>query len=110
MTGKHGDTKIAPLAVQIGSRETKEKLLNIGIKLRNQLSKELDALKAPYCQAVMKNTAPHMRKVQEFQLQYMFDSDGWFILHILHALLANGKLKPPTEEQKRAVSTLVIHK
>ena len=110
VSGKHGDTKIAPLAVQIGSRETKEKLLNIGIKLRNQLSKELDALKAPYCQAVMKNTAPHMRKVQEFQLQYMFDSDGWFILHILHTLLANGKLKPPTEEQKRAVSTLVIHK
>ncbi len=107
---EHDETKIAPLAVQIGNPETKEKLLDIGTRLRNKLSSELETLKAPYFQAVMENTAPHMRKVQEFQMQYMFDSDGWFILHILHTLLANGKLKPPTEEQKKALTTLVIHK
>ena len=62
-----------------------------------------------YIKTVLDSTPKHVRKMQEFLMQYVcFSSDGWFILHCLHELVANGKLKPPTEEQKNALTTVVI--
>ena len=48
--------------------------------------------------------------MEKYGLQYIFYSDAWFILHCIKALLANGKLKEPTEEQKRSLSTIIIQK
>jgi len=44
--------------------------------------------------------------VKEYELQFVF-SDGWFLLHCIHALLKNGKLKEPTEGQKKSLMTLI---
>jgi hypothetical protein len=38
----------------------------------------------------------------------VFHADGWFLLHCIVALLRNGKLKQPTEEQRKALMTMII--
>jgi len=38
----------------------------------------------------------------------LFNCDGWFLLHCIVTLLNNGKLKPPTEEQKKALTTIIL--
>lgn len=43
--------------------------------------------------------------MQRFALQYIFFSDGWFILHCLKELVNNGKLKLPTQEQKKCLAS-----
>jgi len=49
-----------------------------------------------------------MRKVKEYELQFVFHSDGWFLLHCIVALLNNGKMHPPTEGQRKALTTLIF--
>ncbi len=48
-----------------------------------------------------------MKKVKEYELQSVFHSDGWFLLHCIKALLANGKLKTSTEGQRKSFTTLI---
>ena len=70
---------------------------------------ELSALKAPYAKAVLSAVPAHLRKVKEYELQFVFHSDGWFLLHCIKELLGNGKLKEPTEGQRKALTTLLIN-
>ena len=65
--------------------------------------------KAPYVEAFLKTVPAHLKKVQAFELQYMFHSDGLFILHCIATLIRNGKLKVPTEEQKKSLTTLITN-
>ncbi len=95
--------------VWVHGDEAWKALANIGEKIREKHRAEFDALKKPYIDAVMEATPPQLHKMQKFGLQFLFTSDGWFILHCLKALVANGKLKLPTEEQKQALSTVVIY-
>ena len=84
-------------------------LLEIGDRIKEKHYEEFEALKKEYIKTILDSTPKHVRKMQEFLMQYVcFASDGWFILHCLHELVANGKLKPPTEEQKNALTTVVI--
>lgn len=53
---------------------------------------------------MLESTPAHLRKVQEYELQSLFYSDGWFLLHCILCLLKNGKLKEPTEDQRKAKS------
>ena len=69
---------------------------------------EFDTIKAPYMDAVLDSVPAHLRKVKEYELQFLFHSDGWFLLHCIVTLLNNGKLKPPTEGQKKALTTLIV--
>lgn len=68
-----------------------------------------EELKADYCNAVLKATPRHMQKAQEFSLQYLFSANGFFILKCIQTLLNSGKLKPPTEEQRNSLTTVIIH-
>ena len=94
--------------VTLASTEIKEKLLAIGEKIKAKYKDEFDTIKAPYMDAVLDSVPTHLRKVKEYELQFLFHSDGWFLLHCLVTLLNNGKLKPPTEGQKKALTTLII--
>ena len=94
--------------VMLGSNEIKEKLLAIGEKVKAKYKDEFDTIKAPYLDAVLDSVPAHLRKVKEYELQFLFHSDGWFLLHCIVALLNNGKLKPPTEEQKKSLATLIV--
>jgi hypothetical protein len=94
--------------VTLASNDVKEKLLAIGEKIKTKYKDEFDTIKAPYMDAVLDSVPAHLRKVKEYELQFLFHSDGWFLLHCIVALLNNGKLKPPTEGQKKALTTLIV--
>ena len=94
--------------VTLASKDIKDKLLAIGEKIKAKYKDKFNAIKAPYTEAVLDSVPHHLRKVKEYELQFVFHSDGWFLLHCIVELLNNGKLKPPTEGQRKALTTLII--
>lgn len=96
--------------VVLKNKEIKEKLLAISDRLKEKYKAEFDAAKAPYIEAVLAGTPTHLRKTAEYELQFIFGSDGWFLLHCIVALLDAGKLKLPKEEQRKALMTLIFPK
>ena len=103
-----GCFKTAWQIVVLRNKEIQEKLLAIGEKIKAKYKDEFDTIKAPYMDAVLGSVPAHLRKVKEYELQFLFHSDGWFLLHCIVALLNNGKLTPPTEEQKKALTTIIL--
>lgn len=96
-------------AVILKNDEIRDKLLAIGNRIKEKHHTEFNALKAPYAEAVMESVPAHLRKVKAYELQFVFHSDGWFILHCIMALLKNGKLKEPAEGQRKALTTLIVN-
>ena len=103
-----GYFKTAWQIVVLANKEIQQKLLAIGEKIKAKYKEEFDTIKAPYMDAVLDSVPAHLRKVKEYELQFLFHSDGWFLLHCIVTLLNNGKLKPPTEGQKKALTTLIV--
>ena len=93
--------------VVLASKEIKDKLLAIGECIKEKHKAEFDALKAPYAEAVLKSIPAHLKKVKAYELQSVFHSDGWFLKHCITALLKNGKLKEPTEGQRKSLTMLI---
>lgn len=93
--------------VILESKEINDKLLAIGERIKEKYQTEFDALKAPYVEAVLESVPAHLRKVKAYELQFIFHSDGWFLLHCITELLKNGKLRQPTEGQRKSLSTLI---
>ena len=75
---------------------------------KEKYKEDFDALKAPYSEAVLESVPAHLKKTKAYELQFVFHADGWFLLHCIVALLNNGKLKPPTEGQKKALTTIIL--
>ena len=94
--------------VVLKNKEIKEKLLAIGEHIKEKHKAEFDLLKKPYAEAVLKFVPAHLKKVQEYELQFVFHSDGWFLKHCITTLLKNGKLKEPTEDQRKSLTTLIF--
>jgi len=104
----NGEFKSSWQVVTLASKDIKDKLLAVGEKIKAKYRDEFEAIKAPYVTAVLDSVPAHLRKMEEYELQFVFHSDGWFLLHCITALLNNGKLRPPTEGQRKALTTLVI--
>ncbi|MDY4897515.1 MAG: RNA polymerase sigma factor [Eubacteriales bacterium] len=103
-----GHFKTAWQIIVLRNKEIQQKLLEIGEKIKEKYKDAFDAIKAPYVEAVLNSVPTHLRKVKAYELQYVFHSDGWFLLHCIVILLKNGKLTPPTEEQKKALTTIIL--
>ena len=103
-----GCFKTAWQIVVLRNKEIQTKLLDIGEKIKEKYKDAFAAIKAPYAEAALNSVPAHLRKVQAYELQFVFHSDGWFLLHCIVALLNNGKLTPPTEEQKKALTTIIL--
>lgn len=88
--------------------ETKAKLMTIGDKIKERHKAEFDKLKAPFVEAVMAQTPPQLKKARQFENQYIFYSDGWFILYCLKTLVEKGKLKLPSEEQRKSMTMVIV--
>lgn len=86
----------------------KEQLIGICNKIRMKHKEELELLKNRYCKAVIENTPKHVQKMQTYGLQYIFYSDGWFLLYSVKELLKCGKLKLPADHQRLSLSTLIM--
>ncbi len=96
--------------IVLENKDIQKKLLAIGEKIKVKYKKEFDTIKAPYMDAVLDSVPAHLRKAKKYELQFLFHSDGWFLLHCIVTLLNNGKLKPPTEEQRKALTTIILPK
>jgi len=100
--------KAAWQIVILDNEDIRDRLLAIGERLKKKHLAEFEARKAPYAEVMLKSVPVHLRKIMEYELQFIFHSDGWFLLHCIVALLENGKLKAPTEGQKKALTTLIV--
>ena len=105
-----GCFKASSQIVTLASNDIKMKLIEIGDRIKEKHKAEFDALKAPYAEASLGSVPKHLRKVQEYELQFIFHSDGWFLLHCIVALLKNGKLKEPTAGQRKSLMTIIAPK
>lgn len=103
------ELKVGFQCVCLADSEAKNKLIAIGDKIKEKHFAEFEELKKPYIEAVLKETPKHLYKAQKYVLQYLFYDKGRFILHCLKELVNNGKLKLPTEEEKRSLSMIIIH-
>ena len=104
-----GYFKSAWQIVILASKEIQDRLLAIGEHIKEKYQTEFNALKAPYAEAVLESVPEHLRKVKKYELQFVFHSDGWFLIHCITALLKNGKLKNPTEGQRKSLTTLIAN-
>ena len=102
-----GHFKSAWQIVVLASKEIQNKLLAVGERIKEKYRADFDALKAPYAEAVLESVPAHLRKVKAYELQFVFHSDGWFLLHCITALLRNGKLKEPTAGQRKSLTTVI---
>ncbi len=100
--------KCALQCVCIKGEKTKKSLIYIGETIMKRHKDEFAALRGPYEEAVLRNTPEHLQKMQQYCLQYTFYYDAWFILYCLKELVGSGKLNLPTEEQKKALTTIII--
>ena len=94
--------------VVLENRQIRDELLAIGEKIREEKAGQFRKLRKAYSEAALKDLPAHMRKMKEFELQFLFCSDGRFIYQCLKELVNSGKLTPPPEEQKKAMSTLLM--
>lgn len=104
-----GQFKSAWQIVVLTGKEIQDRLLAIGERIKEKYRAEFDTLKRTYTEAVLQSVPAHLRKVKEYELQSVFYSDGWFLLHCITVLLKNGKLKEPTEGQKKSLTTLIVN-
>ena len=104
-----GQFKSAWQIVVLASDEIRDKLLAIGERIKVKYQTDFDALKAPYAKAVLESVPAHLRKVKEYELQFLFHADGWFLLHCITTLLKNGKLKEPTKGQRKSSTILITN-
>ena len=104
-----GHFKSAWQIVVLASKEIQDKLLAIGERIKEKYQPDFEALKTPYAEAVLKSVPVHLRKVKAYELQFVFHADGWFLVHCITTLLKNGKLKKPTEGQRKALTTLIAN-
>ena len=103
-----GCFKTAWKIIVLSDKDVQRELLAIGERIKVKYKEQFEALKAPYAKAVIASVPAHLQKIKEYELQYVFHSDGWFLLHCIVTLLNNGKLKLPTEEQRKALTTMII--
>ncbi len=108
ISGNYGqDFKCTWQIVILKNKEIRERLLGLGEALQEKYKDQFDALKVPYAEAELAATPAHLQKICRHNLQYVFHCDGRFLLHCYHVLLRNGKLKLPTEAQRKALSTVL---
>ena len=103
-----GNFKTAWQVIVLRNKEIQTKLLEIGEKIKKKYKDLFEDIKAPYVEAVLNSVPTHLRKAKAYELQFVFHADGWFLLHCIVALLNSGKLMPPTEEQKKALTTIIL--
>ena len=102
--------KIALRCLLINDPKTEEKYVSIGDRIKEKHEAEFSKYIKCYSDAVLSETPEHLRKLREYELQFTVFGDKRFITNCLCELVRNGKLHPPAEEQKSALSTIILRK
>ena len=95
-------------SVWIRSEEARKSLIALGDTVREKYKAEFASLRAEYIGKMMENTPEHLYKMEKYPLQHTFYCDGWFLFYCIKELLESGKLKEPTEEQRKNLTTVII--
>lgn len=103
-----GHFKSAWQIVILRSSRIRDALLDVGARIKEAHREEFAALKAPYASAAMERVPAHLKKVKAYTLQSAFHDDPLFLIHCITALLQNGKLQQPTQNQKQSLTTLIV--
>ncbi|MHB1153929.1 MAG: RNA polymerase sigma factor [Eubacteriales bacterium] len=103
-----GMFKSAWQIITLADTGIKNSLIAIGDRVKEKHKAEFDSIKAFYIESALKSIPEHLRKMRAYELQFIFYSDGWFLLHCMNELVNNGKMKLPTEKQKKSISTIII--
>lgn len=104
---ENGDIKIVPHVVILKNSEIKADLLAVGGIIKEKHWEEFIKLRDKYIDSILFKTPTHLHKAQIYGLQHIFFSDPWFILYVLKHLTENGRLKLPTDEQKKMLMTVI---
>ncbi len=104
---ENGDTKVVPQVVILENAAIRSELLTVGDRVKEKHWDALCRLRDGFAAAILKKTPPHLHKARLYGLQHIFFSDSWFILYVLKHLTENGKLKLPTTEQKKMLTTVL---
>ena len=105
----NGLYKSAWQVVILADPAIQDKLLQLGESVKAKHISRFEELKKPYSEAILQTVPSHLRKVKEYDLQFLLHNDPRFLLHCIHALLDSGKLKEPTAGQRKALSTLITY-
>lgn len=103
-----GMFKSAWQIVWLRNTQIQKELISIGDRIKEKHWDTLQMMREPFVKAVLDATPKHLHTMQKYGLQYTFFSDGWFVLHCLKDLVRSGRLKLPTEEQRRSLTTIII--
>ncbi|MCH5194253.1 MAG: hypothetical protein J1F11_09850, partial [Oscillospiraceae bacterium] len=103
-----GNFKALWQIVILAGKEINDKLLAVGERIKEKYQTEFKELKSAYTNAVLESVPAHLRKIKEYELQFVFHSDGWFLAHCITELINNGKLKKPSDEQGKSLTTLIV--
>ena len=104
-----GNFKASWQIIILAGKEINDKLLAVGERIKKKYQTEFKELKSDYTNAVLESVPAHLRKIKEYELQFVFHSDGWFLAHCITELLKNGKLREPTESQRKSLTTLIAN-
>lgn len=100
--------KVSWQIVTLANPDIKNKLIEIGKTIATKHKDAFCSIKADYVKTLSDAVPTHLRKVKEYELQFLFHYNGYFILHCMVELLNKGKIQPPTEEQKKALTTIIV--
>lgn len=95
------------LPVWLRGKAIREKLLGIVKDVYTKHQDTLDALKRPYADTLLADTPSHLRRLRQYMLQNVYQSD-WFIMHCLHTLVEAGLLTLPDESERASLHTILI--
>lgn len=106
---KSGDDFVFNIAV-LASGKTKERLLELTKNIKNEIFANEAQIINEYKEWYMANIQcpKHLRKQKEFGLQYLFHSDGWFMIYAKKALVESGRLMPLKEEQRISATEVLV--
>ncbi|MCL2406107.1 MAG: sigma-70 family RNA polymerase sigma factor [Defluviitaleaceae bacterium] len=85
-----------------------KRLIAIANSIRDKYHAQLVAMKTSYVESQLAATPEHLKKARAYGLQYIFHSDGYFIIYMLHKLIETGKLKLPSEEQRKSLCAVIV--
>lgn len=104
---EHGGFFVTLTCVWLNGQAIREKLSGIVRDVYAAHRDALDALRKPYADALLADTPAHLRKVRQYMLQNVYQSD-WFIQHCLSHLVQEGLLTPPADDERRSLHTIIL--
>lgn len=89
---------------------TKNKLFELTKQIKDRVLEQVAEQLAEYKQFVLESDPmpKHIRIQQEYMMQFLFHSDGWFMMYAKDALVDSGRLKLVDGEQKWSVTEMLF--